>query len=60
MQVVDNKIIYANHVVVCDPVVASTDYMKMMAESLSENGTADDYYEELEHMNNDGSWSIIH
>lgn len=59
MKIVDNKIIYNDHSVVCDPDVANEEYMQFMADELSVNGSAEDHINELDYMNNDGTWSII-
>ena len=63
MQIIDNQIIYANHIVECDPTIGSAEFMleyvQMMADSLSADGSANDHIIELDDMNNDGSWTVI-
>ena len=58
MQIQANKIVYANHSVICDPDVYSSEYMEDMASHLSPLGNARIHEEELEDMNNDGSWTV--
>jgi hypothetical protein len=53
-----NAIVYADHVVVCDPEVADPDYVDMMMVSLSQDGGIAQHRRELHDMNNDGSWRI--
>lgn len=57
-----NKIIYADHVVVCDATIGSKEfideYVRNMAKDLSPNGTAQEHKKELHYMNNDGSWKV--
>lgn len=57
-----NKIIYADHVVVCDGFGSKefiAEYVRNMAEELSLNGTAQQHRRELFLMNNDGSWKVM-
>lgn len=58
MRIQANEIIYADHKVVCDPAVYNAEYMEEMSLALSLEGTAKDHEKELEHMNNDGSWTV--
>lgn len=53
-----NAIVFTDHVVVCDPAVASEDYLQDMLESLSPSGSISQHRRELYNMNNDGSWRI--
>jgi hypothetical protein len=53
-----NKIVYADHSVVCDLEVYTPDYMQAVLELLSEDGSAEDHTDELDANNNDGSWTI--
>jgi hypothetical protein len=53
-----NKIVYADHSVVCDLDVYTAAYMDEMYDALSESGSAEDHIAELEANNNDGSWTI--
>lgn len=58
MKIEGNKIIYADHKVVCDPSCADEEYVHMMAESLSVDGSMHDHRCELHAMNNDGTWKL--
>lgn len=62
MKIDGRFIIYPNHKIELigkfDPDFAK-EYIAEMAEGLDPNGSADDHKEELEMMNNDGSW-IVH
>jgi hypothetical protein len=60
MQINGNKIIYATHVVVCDPSCASPEYMKIMAELLEDANapTMREHARTLRYHNNDGTWGI--
>lgn len=53
-----NKIIFAKHVVICSPDVADAEYLAIMADSLSPDGSAKQHVRELDRMNNDGSWTV--
>lgn len=60
-----NKIIFKDHQVVCDLELyeefSSADaakYLKEMGESLTDTGSAEDHEEELDRMNNDGTWTV--
>lgn len=54
----NNEIHFADHIVVCDPDVADPEYMQEMAASLSDEGSMAGHMNELEDMNNDGSWTV--
>lgn len=58
MNIVKNRICYADHNVVCDPEVYSEQYITEMAASLSFVARPNVHKEELRRMNNDGSWTI--
>lgn len=58
MNIVKNRICYTTHNVVCDPDCADADYMVAMADSLTPDARPKVHKEELEAMNNDGSWTI--
>ena len=53
-----NKIVYADHSVVCDLDVYTSSYMDEMHALLSANGSAEDHISELDAVNNDGTWTI--
>lgn len=60
MQLQNNQIIYSDHVVSLDPALHASmpEYLAEMADTLSANGSAQQHDEELDFMNNDGSWTI--
>ena len=53
-----NKIVFADHSVVCDLDVYTAAYMGDMYFVLSEDGSPQDHIEELDAVNNDGTWTI--
>lgn len=59
-RIVNNRICFLNHNIVLDPALHATmpDYIFEIAEGLSEAGGPSDHRQELEDMNNDGSWTI--
>lgn len=57
-RIVNNRICFANHNVVCDPKVFSSDYMLDIAELLPKDATAGVHRQILKDNNNDGSWTI--
>jgi hypothetical protein len=61
MQIIANRIIYADHEVVLDKELHKDmpEYIVEMADDLSPNGSVSDHAEELERMNNDGSWTVV-
>jgi len=61
MRMQANEIIYADHKVILDPKlhIQMPEYLGEMAEELSLTGSAQDHIEELESMNNDGSWQVL-
>lgn len=58
MHIDGNKIIYKDHCVVCDPNVIFDGYIEEMAERLSVEGDVNTHDNELQALNNDGSWTI--
>lgn len=58
-KIVNNTILYPTHTVVCDKEVATTDYMLDMLFELTEDGTPEQHLQQLEDVNNDGSWTIV-
>lgn len=58
-----NQIIFKNHKVVFDPELYASfkeaaTYLEEMRESLTDSGSAEDHEEELDRMNNDGTWTV--
>jgi hypothetical protein len=60
MKVVDNTIVYSDHIVVCDPAIHADmpEYVAEMAQGLSLDGDMRTHARELRLMNNDGTWGI--
>ena len=61
-----NKIIYPDHVIVFDEALVSKfkeeefpGYMEDMVSWLTPDGSAEDHEQELDDMNNDGSWTVV-
>lgn len=57
----DNAIMFNDHKVVLELElhVDMPDYIHEMFGLLSADGTAEDHVNELEDMNNDGSWTVV-
>lgn len=57
-----NFIQYATHRVVCDANLLEQpgmeDYLELMQEELTPNGSAEEHVEQLTDCNNDGSWTV--
>lgn len=60
MRIKWNSIIYTDHIVILDPElhVKMAGYVIDMSEMLSEDGSMEDHIQQLEIMNNDGSWRV--
>ena len=57
-KIINNRLLYASHNVVCDPELATMQYMQEMNALLSESGGAAQHVRELDFHNNDGTWTI--
>ena len=58
-----NQVIFKDHKVVFDPELygsfkEAAAYLEEMRESLTDSGSAEDHEEELDRMNNDGTWTV--
>lgn len=57
-KIVNNKILYPTHCVVCDPKIATMDYMLIMHSSLTDNAVSSVHRRQLFDLHNDGTWTI--